>query len=158
MTTMFHQCGILQDCDILAIQGYEKFFKALHHHMVMGNNTMGQLGHFLILMVYMSFCRINHYTDYFSDQNAVNLGIAVWMSLVIISFRTTFHIEGAHRTINPYFKVLPTVVRRRLHVIVPMYLEQECACKIMYSVILLLPSSLQRLHFPAINTFYNTGK
>ena len=129
MTAMFYQCGILQDCNVLAIQGYEKFLKALHHHMVMGNITMGQLGHFLILMVYMSFCRMSHYTDYLSDQDAVNLEIAVWMSLVIISFRTTFHIEGSHRTINPYFKVLPTVVRRRLHVIILRYLEQECICK-----------------------------
>ena len=40
MTTMFHQCGILQDCDVLAIQGYEQFLKALHHHMVMGNVTI----------------------------------------------------------------------------------------------------------------------
>ena len=64
MTAMFYQCGILQDYDVLAIQGYEKFLKALHHHMVMGNVTLNQLGHFLILMTYMSFCRINHYTDY----------------------------------------------------------------------------------------------
>ena len=64
MTNMFHQCGILQDCNVLAIQGYEQFLKALHHHMVMGNVTINQLGQFLILMTYMSFCRMNHYTDY----------------------------------------------------------------------------------------------
>ena len=64
MTAMFFQCGILQDYYVLAIQGYEQFLKALHHHMVMGNVTINQLGHFLILMTYMSFCRINHYTDY----------------------------------------------------------------------------------------------
>ena len=37
MTAMFHKCGILQDCDVLANHGYEQFLKALHHHMVMGN-------------------------------------------------------------------------------------------------------------------------
>ena len=55
MTAMFYQCGILQGYDVLAIQGYEQFLKALHHHMVMGNVTINQLGHFLILMTYMSF-------------------------------------------------------------------------------------------------------
>ena len=55
MTAMFYQCGILQDYDVLAIQGYEQFLKALHHHMVMGNVTLNQLGHFLILMTYMQF-------------------------------------------------------------------------------------------------------
>ena len=64
MTAMFYQCGILQDYDVLAIQGYEQFLKALYHHMVLGNVTLHQLGHFLILMTYVSFCRIGHYTDY----------------------------------------------------------------------------------------------
>ena len=129
MTNMFHQCGILQDCDVLAIQGYEQFLKALHHHMVMGNVTINQLGQFLILMTYMSFCRMNHYTDYMKDEDAVNLEVAVWMSIVIMAFRTSFHAEGSHRTINPYFKVLNTIIRRRLHVIITRYLEQECVCK-----------------------------
>ena len=39
MTEMFYQCGILQDYDVLAIQGYEQFLKALHHHMILGNVT-----------------------------------------------------------------------------------------------------------------------
>ena len=129
MTNMFHQCEILQDCNVLAIQGYEQFLKALHHHMVMGNVTINQLGQFLILMTYMSFCRMNHYTDYMRDEDAVNLEVAVWMSSVIMAYRTSFHAEGSHRTINPYFKVLNTIVRRRLHVIITRYLEQECVCK-----------------------------
>ena len=37
--------------------------------------------------------------------------------------------EGAIRTINPYFEVLPTRVRRRLHVIITRYMEQECSCQ-----------------------------
>ena len=129
MTAMFYQCGILQDYDVLAIHGYEQFLKALHHHMVMGNVTINQLGQFLILMTYMSFCRINHYTNYMRNEDAINLEIAVWMSIVIMAFRTSFHAEGSHRTINPYFKVLNTIIRRRLHVIITRYLEQECVCK-----------------------------
>ena len=129
MTAMFYQCGILQDYDVLAIQGYEQFLKALHHHMVLGNVTLNQLGHFLILMTYMSFCRIGHYTEYMREEDAINLEIAVWMSIVIVAFRTSFHAEGAHRTINPYFNVLNTIIRRRLHVILTRYLEQECVCK-----------------------------
>ena len=129
MTAMFYQCGILQDYDVLAIQGYEQFLKALHHHMIMGNVTINQLGHFLILMIYMSFCRIGHYTDYMREEDAINLEIAVWMSIVIMAFRTSFHAEGAHRTINPYFNVLNTIIRRRLHVILTRYLAQECVCK-----------------------------
>ena len=63
------------------------------------------------------------------DEDAINLEIAVWMSIVIMAFRTSFHAEGAHRTINPYFNVLNTIIRRRLHVILTRYLEQECVCK-----------------------------
>ena len=129
MTAMFYQCGILQDYDVLAIQGYEQFLKALHHHMVLGNVTLHQLGHFLILMTYMSFCRIGHYTVYMREEDSINLEVAVWMSIVIVAFRTSFHAEGAHRTINPYFNVLNTIIRRRLHVILTRYLEQECVCK-----------------------------
>ena len=95
----------------------------------MGNVTLKQLGHFLILMTYMSFCRIGHYTKYMRDEDAINLEIAVWMCIVIVAFRTSFHAEGAHRTINPYFNVLNTIIRRRQHVILTRYLEQECVCK-----------------------------
>ena len=79
-------------------------------------------------MTYMSFCRMNHYTNYMKDEgaHAINLEVAVWMSIVIMAFRTSFHAEGSHRTINPYFKVLNTIIRRKLHVIITRYLEQEC--------------------------------
>ena len=63
------------------------------------------------------------------EEDSINLEIAVWMSIVIVAFRTSFHAEGAHRTINPYFNVLNTIIRRRLHVILTRYLEQECVCK-----------------------------
>ena len=80
-------------------------------------------------MVPNTFYRICHYHDYMKDEDAVNLEVAVWMSLVIMAFRTMFHAEGTHRTINPYFKVLYTIVRRKLHVIITRYMEQECLCK-----------------------------
>ena len=129
MTTMFHQCGILMDCNIFEMQNYELFLKALHHHLIMGTVNMTQVGHLLILMTYMSFCRLSHYTDYLSDSEEALIEPALWMCLLIISFRSTFHIKEAHRTINPYFKVLPTKVRRRLHVIITRYMKQECHCE-----------------------------
>ena len=128
MTTMFHQCGILMDCNIFEMQNYELFLKALHHHLVMGTVNMTQIGHFLILMTYMSFCRLNHYTDYLSDSEEALIEPTLWMCLVIISFRSTFQMKEADRIINPYFKVLPTRVRR-LHVIITRYMEQKCHCE-----------------------------
>ena len=131
MTTMFHQCGILMNYNIFEMQNYELFLKALHHHLLMGTVNMTQVGHFLILMTYMSFmsCRLNHYTDYLSDSEEALIEPALWMCLVIISFRSTFHMKEAHGTINPYFKVLPTRVRRRLHLIITRYMEQKCHCE-----------------------------
>ena len=129
MTTMFHECGILMDCNIFEMQNYELFLKALHDHLVMGTVNMTQVGHFLILMTYMSFYRLNHYTDYLSDREEAMIEPALWICLVIISFKSTFQMKGAHRTIYPYFKVIPTHVRRRLHVIITRYMKQECHCK-----------------------------
>ena len=154
---MFYQCGILQDCDVLAIHGYEQFIKTLHHHMVMGNVTISQLGQFLILMTYMSFCRMNHYTNYMKEEDAINLEVAVWMSIVIMAFRTSFHAEGSHRTINPYFKVLNTIIRRKLHVIITRYLEQEFV-KIMSKVICFQTLSHQKSSFLATSIFCNISK
>ena len=37
--------------------------------------------------------------------------------------------KEAHGTINPYFKVLPTTVRRSLNVIITRYMEQKCHCE-----------------------------
>ena len=126
---MFYQCGILQDCDVLAIHGYEQFLKALHHHMVMGNVTISQLGQISHPYDLHVLLQMNHYTNYMKDEDAINLEVAVWMSIVIMAFRTSFHAEGSHRTINPYFKVLNTIIRRKLHVIITRYLKQECVCQ-----------------------------
>ena len=128
MTQMFLQCGLLIEADIIEMDHYQDFLKALHHHTIMGNVSTTQLTHFIILMVYMSFCRLKHYTVHMVDRNAALLKSAVWMSLVIMSFKTTFSMKGSHNTINPYFKNLPSVVRRSVHVIVTRYMEQECTC------------------------------
>ena len=128
MTEMFLQCGLLIDVDIIEMDHYQDFLKALHHHTIMGNVSTTQLTHFIMLMVYMSFCRLGHYNENMSDKYAALLKSTVWMSLVIMSFRTTFSMRGSHNTINPYFKGLPSVVRRSVHVIVTRYMEQECVC------------------------------
>ena len=128
MTEMFLQCGLLIEADIIEMD-YQNFLKALHHHAVMDNISTTQITHFTMLMVYMSFCRLKHYTEHMEDRNAVLLKTSIWMSLVIISFRTTFSLRRSHNTINPYFKNLPSVVRRNLHVAVTRYMKQEWTCQ-----------------------------
>ena len=95
----------------------------------MGNVSTTQLIHFIMLMVYMSFCRLNHYTRCMTDKEAVLLKVAVQMTLVIMAFRTTFSMKGGHKIINPYFKTLPSEVRRNIHVVTTRYMEQECTCQ-----------------------------
>ena len=129
MTEMFLQCGILIEADTIEMDHYQDFLKALYHHTIMGNVSTTQLDHFIILMIYMSFCRLKHYTVHMVDRNAALLKSVVWMSLVIISFRTTSSMKGSHYTINPYFKNLPSVVRRSVHVVVTRYMEQDCTCQ-----------------------------
>ena len=129
MSHMFHQCGYLQEENIIELENYQDFLKALQHHVFMGNVSITQLIHFIILMVYMSFCRLNHYTEYMSDRDAVLLKAAVHISLVIMAFKTTLSMRGGHHSINPYFKNLPPVGRRNLHVVNTRYIEQQCTCK-----------------------------
>ena len=135
MTHMFQQCGYLPEENIIELDNYQDFLSALQHHVFMGNVSITQLIHFMILMVYMTFCRLNHYTEYMSDRDAVLLKAAVHISLVIIAFKTTFSMRGGHHSINPYLKNLPPVVRRNLHVVNTRYIEQQCTCKTMSSVI-----------------------
>ena len=129
MTHMFQQCGYLKEENIIELDNYQNFLKTLQHHIFMGNVSITQLIHFMILMVYMSFCRLNHYTEYMSDRDAVLLKAAVHISLVIMAFKTTFSMRGGHHSINPYLKNLPPVVRRNLHVVHTRYIEQQCTCK-----------------------------
>ena len=95
----------------------------------MGNVSTTQLTHFIMLMVYMSFCRLNHYTKCMTDEEAVLLKIAVQMTLLIMAFRNTFSMKGGHKIINSYFKILPSKVRRNIHVVTTRYMEQECTCQ-----------------------------
>ena len=132
MTEMFHQCGLLIEPDVIEMDNYKDFLKVLHHHTFLGNVSTTQLTHFIMLMVSMSFCRLNHYTRCMTDKESVLLVLlktAVQMSLMIMAFRTTFSMKGGHNTINPYFKNIPSEVRRNVHVITSRYIEQECTCQ-----------------------------
>ena len=129
MTEMFHQCGFLQEDEVTELDNYNDFLKVLHYHTSMGSVSTIQLTHFIMLMVYMSFCRLNHYTSCMTDEEAVLLKIAVQMTLVIMAFRTTFSMKGGHKIINSYFKTLPSKVRRNIHVVTTKYMEQECTCQ-----------------------------
>ena len=90
MTEMFQQCGLLIEPDIMDMDNYQDFLKVLQHHIFMGNVSTTQLTHFIMLMVYMSLCRPNHYTQYMTDKEAVLLKEAVQMTLVIMAFRASF--------------------------------------------------------------------
>ena len=129
MTHKFQQCGNLPEENIIEMDNYQDFLSALQHHVYMGNVSTTQLIHFIIFMVYMSFCRLSHYTEYMTDRDAVLLKAAVHISLVIMAFKTTFSMRGGHHTVNPYFKNIPTVVRRNLHIVNTRYIEQQCTCK-----------------------------
>ena len=129
MTHLFQQCGYLPEENIIELDNYNDFLKTLQHHIFMGNVSITQLTHYMMLMVYKSFCRLNHYTEFLSSREAVLLKAAVHISLVIMAFKTTFSMRGGHHSINPYLKNLPPVVRRNLHVVNTKYLEQQCTCK-----------------------------
>ena len=129
MTHLLQQCGYLQVENIIELGNYQNFLKCLQHHVFMGNVSNAQLTHYMILMVYKSFCRLNHYTEFMTSREAVLLKAAVHISLVIMAFKATFSMRGGHQTINPYLNNLPPVVRRNLHVVNTKYLEQQCTCK-----------------------------
>ena len=129
MTHLFQQCGYLPEENIIELDNYNDFLKTLQHHVFMGNVSITQLTHYMMLMVYKSFCRLNHYTEFLSSREAVQLKAAVHISMVIMAFKTTFSMRGGHHSINPYLKNLPPVVRRNLHVVNTKYLEQQCTCK-----------------------------
>ena len=128
ITEMFIQCGLVIEENVIEMENYQDFLKVLHHHSLMGNISNIQITHFIILIVYMSLCRQKHYTEYLEDRHSEMLKALIWMTLVIMSFRTTFSMKGGHNIINPYYKNLPSVVRRNLHVAVICYMEQDCLC------------------------------
>ena len=87
-----------------------------------------QVARFTILMVYMSICRLQHYSEAMEERHAMMVKSSIWMTLVIMAFRTTFTMMGRTKTINTYYRNIPATVRRHLHVAVIRYMEQDCMC------------------------------
>ena len=156
MTEMFLQCGLLIEADIIEMDNYQYFLKVLHHCAVMGNISTTKVTHFIMLMVYMSFCRLKHYSEYMVDRNGKILKYSIWVSLVIISFRITLSMKGEHHSINPYFKDLPSEVRRNLHVAVTRYMEQECSYQNHVQCDLYPTTLTSEVELPSYQHFFNT--
>ena len=128
MTELFLHCGLVNDEWVIEVTNYQDFLKVLLHHLVMGNISTTQVTQFTILMVYMSICRMKHYSDAMEERHAMMLKSSIWMTLVIMAFRTTFTMMGGSKTINTYYRNIPATVRRHLHVAVIRYMEQDCMC------------------------------
>ena len=128
MTEIFLHCGLVNDEWVIEVTNYQYFLKVLLHHLVMGNISTTQVTQFIILMVYMSICRLKHYSDAMEERHAMMLKSSIWMTLVIMAFRTTFTMMGGTKTINIYYRNIPATVRRHLHVAVISYMEQDCMC------------------------------
>ena len=128
MTEIFLHCGLVNDEWVIEVTNYQDFLKVLLHHLVMGNISTTQVTQFTILMVYMSICRLKHYSDAMEERHAMMLKSSIWMTLVIMAFRTTFTMMGGTKTINTYYRNIPAKVRRHLHVAVIRYMEQDCMC------------------------------
>ena len=128
MTELFLHCGLVNDEWVIEVTNYQDFLKVLLYHLVMGNISTTQVTQFTILMVYMSICRLKHYSDGMEDRHARMLQSSIWMTLAIMAFRTTFTMMGGTKIINTYYRNLPAIVRRHLHVAVIRYMEQDCVC------------------------------
>ena len=128
MTELFLHCGLVNDEWVIEVTTYQDFLKVLLHHLVMGNISTTQVTQFTILMVYMSICRLKHYSETMEDRHTMMLQSSIWMTLVIMAFRTTFTMMGGTKIINTYYRNLPATVRRHLHVAVIRYMEQDCVC------------------------------
>ena len=128
MTELFLHCGLVNDEWVIEVTNFQDFLKVLLHHLVMGNISTTQVTQFTILMVYMSICRLKHYSDGMEDRHARMLQSSIWMTLTIMAFRTTFTMMGGTKIINTYYRNLPATVRRHLHVAVIRYMEQDCVC------------------------------
>ena len=128
MTEIFLHSGLVNDEWVIEVTNYQDFLKVLLHHLVMGNISTTQVTQFIILMVYMSICRLKHYSDAMEERHAMMLKYSIWMTLVIMAFRTTFTMMGGTKIINTYYRNIPVKVRRQLHVAVIRYMEQDCVC------------------------------
>ena len=152
---MFQQCGHLHEEKIIEMDNYQDFLKVLHHHTFMDNVSTTQLTHFIMLMVYMSFCRLNHYTRCMTDKEAVLLKVAVQMTLVIMAFRTTFSMKGGHNIINPYSKHYPQKLEEISMLLPPGTWNRSVHAKIMYSVTSILHYWHHKWCYQAMNISYN---
>ena len=128
MTEVFLHCGLVNDEWMIEVANYQDFLKVLLYHLVLGNISTTQVTQFTILMVYMSTCRMKHYSDYMETRHARMQKSSIWLTLVIMAFRTTFSMKGGCKIINTYYRNLPAIVRRHLHVAVIRYMEQDCMC------------------------------
>ena len=81
MTELFLHCGLVNDEWVIEVTNYQDFLKVLLHHLVMGNISTTQVTQFTILMVYMSICRMKHYSDSMEDRHAKMLKSSIWMTL-----------------------------------------------------------------------------
>ena len=99
-TEMFQQCGYVPEDNVIETDNYQHFLKVLQHHTFIVNISTIQLTQFIMLMVYMSFFRLNYYARDLTDNEANLLKEAVQMSLVVMSFKTTFSMKGGYKTIN----------------------------------------------------------
>ena len=128
MTELFLHCGLVNDEWVIEVTNYQYLLKVLLHHLVMGNISTTQVTQFSILMVYMSMCRMKHYSDSMEDIHAKMLKSSIWMTLVIMVFRTTFTMMGGTKIIYTYYRNIPAKVRGHLHVAVIRYMGQDCMC------------------------------
>ena len=107
MTELFLHCGLVNDEWVIEVTNYQDFLKVLLHHLVLGNISTTQVTQFTILMVYMSTCRMKHYSDSMEDRHAKMLKSSIWLTLVIMAFRTTFTMMGGTKIINTYYRNIP---------------------------------------------------
>ena len=128
MTELFLHCGLVIDEWVIEVTNYQDFLKVLLHHLILRNISTTQVTQFTILMVYMSICRLKHYSDSMEDRHAKMLKSSIWLTLVIMAFRTTFTMMGGTKIINTYYRNIPAKVRRCLHVAVIRCMEQDCMC------------------------------
>ena len=94
MTELFLHCGLVNDDWVIEVTNYQDFLKVLLHHLVLGNISTTQVTQFSILMVYMSTCRLKHYSDNMEARHAQMLKSSIWLTLVIMAFRITFTMLG----------------------------------------------------------------
>ena len=101
----------------------------LQHHVMMGNINMTQVGHFLIIMTHISFCRSSHFHTECTATDVNTINATIDLAIVMSSFQTKFFYDGITTAINLYFNNLKDWVKRRVTIIITKYSEQMCLCK-----------------------------